>query len=96
MHTTKNIFILVAAIHAIKVVILTLVLLVMFVLLITMNSDLEDERATTVTPVIKWITHISTSILSGHACSEGPGASRSRKDRTISSVIYGTSPIVVS
>jgi hypothetical protein len=29
----------------------------MLVLLITVNPDLEDERAAAVTPVMKWIIH---------------------------------------
>jgi fumarate reductase subunit D len=57
VQTTKNIFILLAAIQTIKVVILALILLAVFALLITMNPDLEDERAAVVTPAIKWIIH---------------------------------------
>jgi hypothetical protein len=54
---TKNIFILLAAVQVIKVVLLVLILLAMRVLLITVNPDLEDERAAAVTPVMKWIIH---------------------------------------
>lgn len=55
--STKNIFILLAAIQVIQVIILGLMLLAMLALLITMNPDLEDERAAVVTPVVKWIIH---------------------------------------
>ena len=55
VQTTKNIFILLAAVQVIKVVLLALILLAMIALLITVNTDLEDERAAVVTPVMKWI-----------------------------------------
>ena len=54
VQTTKNIFILLAAVQVIKVVLPALTLLVMLALLITVNPDLEDERAAAVTPVMKW------------------------------------------
>lgn len=54
LQTTKNISILLAAIQVITVVILALILLTMLALLITMNPDLEAERAAVVTPVVKW------------------------------------------
>jgi dolichol kinase len=54
LQTTKNISILLAAIQVITVVILGLILLTMLALLITMNPDLEAERAAIVTPVMKW------------------------------------------
>jgi hypothetical protein len=57
VQTTKNIFIFLAAIQVIKVIILALVLLAMLALLVTMNPDLEDERAAVVTPAVKWIIH---------------------------------------
>ena len=57
IQTTKNIFILLAAIQVIKAIILALVLLAMLALLVTMNPDLEDERAAVVTPAVKWIIH---------------------------------------
>jgi hypothetical protein len=57
VQTTKNIFILLAAVQVIKVVLLALILLAMLALLITVNPDLEDERAAAVTPVMKWIIH---------------------------------------
>ena len=57
VQTTKNIFILLAAVQVIKVVLLALILLVTLALLITVNPDLEDERAAVVTPVMKWIIH---------------------------------------
>jgi hypothetical protein len=57
VQTTKNVFILLAAIQVIKVVILALILLAMLALLIILNPDLEDERAAAVTPAIKWIIH---------------------------------------
>jgi hypothetical protein len=55
VQTTKNIFIFLAAIQVIKVIILALILLAMLALLVTMNPDLEDERAAVVTPAVKWI-----------------------------------------
>jgi hypothetical protein len=63
VQTTKNIFILLAAVHVIKVVLLALILLAMLALLITVNPDLEDERAVAVTPVMKWIIHRLSSFL---------------------------------
>jgi dolichol kinase len=54
LQTTKNISILLAAIQVITVVILAMILLTMLALLITMNPDLEAERAAIVTPVVKW------------------------------------------
>jgi len=57
VQTTKNIFIFLAAIQVIKVIILALILLAMLALLVTMNPDLEDERAAVVTPAVKWIIH---------------------------------------
>lgn len=53
----KNILILLAAVQVIKVVLLALILLAMLALLITVNPDLENERAAAVTPVMKWIIH---------------------------------------
>ena len=61
VQTTKNIFILLAAVQVVRVVILTLILLAMLALLITMNPDLEGERAAAVTPAIKWIIHSLSS-----------------------------------
>ena len=57
VQTTKNIFILLAAVQVIKVVLPALTLLVMLALLVTVNPDLEDERAAAVTPMMKWIIH---------------------------------------
>lgn len=57
VQTTKDIFIFLAAIQVIKVIILALILLAMLALLVTMNPDLEDERAAVVTPAVKWIIH---------------------------------------
>jgi fumarate reductase subunit D len=57
VQTIKNIFILLAAIQVIKVVILVLILLAMLALLVTMNPNLEDERAAAVTPAVKWIVY---------------------------------------
>jgi hypothetical protein len=57
VQTTKNVFILLAAIQAIEVVTLALILLAMLALLITLNLDLEGERAAAVTPAMKWIIH---------------------------------------
>ena len=55
VQTTKNIFILLAAIQVIKAIILALILLAILALLVTMNPNLEDERAAVVTPAVKWI-----------------------------------------
>jgi hypothetical protein len=55
VRTTKNIFILLAAVQVIKAIILALILLAILALLVTMNPDLEDERAAVVTPAVKWI-----------------------------------------
>ena len=57
IQTTKNVFTLLAVIQAIKAIILALILLAMLALLVTMNPDLEDERAAVVTPAVKWIIH---------------------------------------
>ena len=46
VQTTKNIFILLAAVQVIKVVLPALTLLAMLALPITVNPVLEDERAT--------------------------------------------------
>ena len=55
VQTTKNIFILLAAIQVIKAIILALILLAILALLVTVNPNLEDERAAVVTPAVKWI-----------------------------------------
>jgi heme/copper-type cytochrome/quinol oxidase subunit 2 len=55
VQTTKNIFIFLAAIQVIKVIILALISMAILALLVTMNPDLEDERAAVVTPAVKWI-----------------------------------------
>lgn len=54
LQTTKNISILLAAIQVVTVVILGLLLLTMMALLITVNPDLQAERAALVTPVVRW------------------------------------------
>lgn len=54
LQTTKNISILLAAIQVITVIILALILLTMLALLITVNPDLQAERAALVTPVVRW------------------------------------------
>jgi hypothetical protein len=61
VQTTKNLFIFFAAIQVIKVIILALISLAMLALLVTMNPDLEDERAAVVTPAVKWIVHRLTN-----------------------------------
>jgi hypothetical protein len=53
----KEYLILLTAVQVIKVVLLALILLAMLALLITVNPDLEDERAAAVTPAMKWIIH---------------------------------------
>lgn len=54
LQTTKNISILLAAIQVITVIILTLILLTLLALLVSVNPDLEAERAALVTPVVRW------------------------------------------
>lgn len=54
LQTTKNISILLAAIQVVTVVILGLILLTLLALLISVNPDLEAERAAIVTPVVRW------------------------------------------
>lgn len=54
LQTTKNISILLAAIQVVTVIILGLILLTLLALLISVNPDLEAERAAIVTPVVRW------------------------------------------
>jgi hypothetical protein len=54
LQTTKNISILLAAIQVVTVLILAAILLTLIALLISVNPDLEAERAAIVTPVVKW------------------------------------------
>ena len=54
LQTTKNISILLAAIQVVTVIILAAILLTLLALLISVNPDLEAERAAIVTPVVKW------------------------------------------
>lgn len=54
LQTTKNISILLAAIQVVTVLILGLILLTLIALLISVNPDLEAERAAIVTPVVRW------------------------------------------
>ena len=54
LQTTKNISILLAAIQVVTVLILGLILVTLLALLISVNPDLEAERAAIVTPVVKW------------------------------------------
>jgi hypothetical protein len=54
LQTTKNISILLAAIQVVTVAILAAILLTLIALLISVNPDLEAERAAIVTPVVKW------------------------------------------
>ena len=54
LQTTKNISILLAAIQVVTVIILGAILLTLLALLISVNPDLEAERAAIVTPVVKW------------------------------------------
>ena len=53
--TAKKFSILLAAIQVVNVIILALILLALLALLVTLNADLEDERAAVVTPAVKWI-----------------------------------------
>lgn len=54
LQTTKNISILLAAIQVVTVIILAAILLTLIALLISVNPDLEAERAAIVTPVVRW------------------------------------------
>ena len=54
LQTTKNISVLLAAIQVVTVIILGAILLTLLALLISVNPDLEAERAAIVTPVVKW------------------------------------------
>lgn len=64
----KNAFILLAAVRIMKAVTLAvflpLVLLAILSLLITVNPDLEHERATIVTPAVRGIIHILSTLVS--------------------------------
>jgi hypothetical protein len=54
LQTTKNISILLAAIQVVTVIILGAILVTLLALLISVNPDLEAERAAIVTPVVRW------------------------------------------
>jgi hypothetical protein len=56
LETTKNISILLATIQVLTVIFLFLILGVLIALLIAVNPDLEHERRTLVTPVLRWFT----------------------------------------
>jgi len=55
LQTTRNITYLLAAIQVLTAVFLGLILATLLALIITVNPDLETERKSIVTPVIKWL-----------------------------------------
>ena len=55
LETTKNIAVLLAFIEVFSIVLLSLILMALFALLVTMSPDLEEERRTLVTPILKGI-----------------------------------------
>jgi len=57
LQTTKNITFLLAAIQVLTTVFLGLILITLFALIITVSPDLEDERRTLVTPVMRWLAN---------------------------------------
>jgi hypothetical protein len=56
LEKTKNIAVLLLWLEILSTTILALLLVFLIALLITVNPDLEEERRTIVTPVVKWIT----------------------------------------
>lgn len=56
LETTKNISILLATIQVFTVIFLFLIFGTLIALLISVNPDLEHERKTLVTPVLRWFT----------------------------------------
>ncbi|KAF2719975.1 hypothetical protein K431DRAFT_104347 [Polychaeton citri CBS 116435] len=63
LQTTRNISILLAVIQVLTVVLLGLILLALVLLLITLNPELEKERAELVTPVIRRLALVMASCL---------------------------------
>lgn len=55
LQTSKNISILLAAIQAVTLLLLSLILAALLALIATINPDLEPERKAIVTPVMRWI-----------------------------------------
>ena len=55
LETTKNISLLVAGIQVLNTILLSILLMCTLGLLITVNPDLDKERAEIVTPAIRWI-----------------------------------------
>ncbi|KAK6063389.1 hypothetical protein SCUP234_06239 [Seiridium cupressi] len=55
LKTTKNIAILLAFLQVFVAIVLVLQLCALLGLLVTVNPDLEQERAQIVTPVLKWL-----------------------------------------
>ncbi|CAK3773438.1 hypothetical protein DOTSEDRAFT_114162 [Lecanosticta acicola] len=55
LRTTRNITLLLAGIQVLTVLLLFLILAAMVMLLVTINPDLERERTTLITPLLKWI-----------------------------------------
>jgi hypothetical protein len=58
LETTKNIAILLTFIEIFTVILLSLILIALLMLLVTMNPELEEERRTFITPVIKWVFRV--------------------------------------
>jgi hypothetical protein len=54
LETTKNIAVLLAFIEVFIFILLGLILIALFILLVTVNPDLEEERRELVTPMVKW------------------------------------------
>ena len=55
LESTKNISLLLAGIQVLTVILLALILLALVGMLITLNPDLEEDRAQFVTPVVHWL-----------------------------------------
>ncbi|EME39064.1 hypothetical protein DOTSEDRAFT_114162, partial [Dothistroma septosporum NZE10] len=55
LQTTRNITFLLAEIQVATVLLLFCILVTMMMLLVTMNPDLERERQSLITPVMKWL-----------------------------------------
>ncbi|KAK4609246.1 hypothetical protein CLAFUR4_14245 [Fulvia fulva] len=55
LQTTRNITFLLAEIQVATVVLLFLILVTMMMLLVTLNPDLERERQSLITPVMRWL-----------------------------------------
>ena len=62
LRTTKNITFLLAAIQVITVLLLGLIAIEIFLLLISINPDLEHERKVVVTPIVQWIAGLLETV----------------------------------